>query len=312
MNLFPEITPHKTHILQVDDIHKIYIEQSGQPDGIPVIFLHGGPGAGISPKYRQFFDPKIYNIILFDQRGSGKSTPYGSTVRNTTQNLIDDIKKIMDFLSVPKAIIYGGSWGSTLGLLFAQAHPNLVISLVLRGIFLCRKSDIKWFYQHGAHQIYPDYWNTFIEGIPIDERYDLLSAFHKRIHDKDKKISHKYSKLWAEWEGRSSSLKISSYVVNQFSDVSISLAKMETHYFINDCFIKENQIIDNIEKISNIKCNIVHGRYDIVCPYKQAYDLHQAYSSSKIHIIDDAGHSLLEPGIQEKILQIFSKPDEIT
>ena len=248
---------------------------------------------------------------MFDQRGSGKSKPYASIINNTTQDLIDDIKKIIIHLSIKKSIIYGGSWGSTLGLLFAEKYPELVHSLVLRGIFLCREDDINWFYQKGAHEIYPDYWDTFISDIPTGERNNILAAFHNRIHGKDKNISLNSCKKWAEWEGKCSTLLPSKNVVDNFSDCSESLSKIETHYFMNNCFIEENQILNNIGKILNIKCHIIHGRFDIVCPFKQAYDLYQVYKGSNINIIDDAGHSLLEAGITNKVLKIFSNPNEL-
>ena len=311
MTLFPEITEYKHEYLSVDMTHELYIEQSGNPNGIPVIFLHGGPGAGANYFYRRFFDPKVYRIILFDQRGSGKSKPYASIINNTAKDLIDDIKKIITHLNIEKSIIYGGSWGSTLGLLFAEKYPELVHSLVLRGIFLCRKADINWFYQNGAHEIYPDHWDAFISDIPTQERNNILTAFHNRIHGKNKDISLNLCKKWAEWEGKCSTLLPSKAVIDNFSDCSESLSKIETHYFMNDCFIDENQILNNIDKILNIKCHIVHGRFDIVCPFKQAYDLHQVYKKSSINIINDAGHSLLEPGITNKVLEIFSNPNEL-
>ena len=311
MNLFPELLPFDISYLKVDEVHTLYLEQCGNPNGVPIVFLHGGPGAGVSNIYRRFFDPSKYRIIMFDQRGSGKSTPYACIDNNTSQLLVEDIKKILNHLSIESTIFYGGSWGSTLALLFAQAYPSMVKSLVLRGIFLCRKNDIKWFYQSGANQIYADSWQIFIDGIPKNEQGNILQAFHKRIHGQDKKLSHEYSKKWAEWEGRSSSLLTSKDIENQFSKCSVSLSKIETHYFINDCFIEENQILNDIEKIQNIPCEIIHGRYDIVCPFIQAYDLQKVYPKANLNIIADSGHSLLEYGIKDKILEIFAKPDEL-
>ncbi len=311
MSIFPAIEPYAVDYLSVNSEHKIYLEQSGNPNGTPVLFLHGGPGAGTSPIYRSFFDPKKYRIILFDQRGSGRSTPYGSVSNNTSYDLIEDIKSILDHLTIKKSILYGGSWGSTLALLFSQKYPSYVQSLVLRGIFLCREEDIKWFYQSGAHQIFPDYWSDFIDLIPTKERTDILKAFHQRIHGDDVSLSNALCKKWAIWEGKCSTLYPSADVVGQFDQCSISLAKIETHFFKNDCFIEENQILKNIDVIKDIKCEIVHGRYDIVCPFKQAYDLHCRYPNSKLHIIDNAGHSLLEPGITKKVLEIFNNHDQL-
>ena len=311
MKLYPDIEPYDIQFLSVGDDHKIYIEQSGNPNGVPVTFLHGGPGAGTSSLYRSFFNPSIYRIIMFDQRGSGKSLPYGSISKNTSSHLIEDIKTILDSLNIKKSILYGGSWGSTLALLFSERHPSYVYSLVLRGIFLCRSDDIKWFYQKGADSIYPDYWLDFINDIPSDERSDILGAFHKRIHGEDENLSKEFCKRWAIWEGQCSTLYPSKTVVDQFDQCSISLAKIETHFFQNNCFIEENEIIKNINKIKNIRCEIVHGRYDIVCPFKQAYDLYLSYPNSRLNIINDAGHSLLEPGISEKILHIFNNHEKL-
>ena len=311
MKLYPDIEPYDIQFLSVGDDHQIYIEQSGNLNGVPVTFLHGGPGAGTSSIYRRFFDPSIYRIIMFDQRGSGKSTPYGSVNKNTSSYLVEDIKTILDTLNIKKSILYGGSWGSTLALLFSERYPSYVHSLVLRGIFLCRSDDIKWFYQKGADSIYPDFWLDFINDIPSDERSDILGAFHKRIHGEDESLSKELCKRWAIWEGQCSTLYPSKTVVDQFDQCSISLAKIETHFFQNNCFIEENEIIKNINKIRNIRCEIVHGRYDIVCPFKQAYDLHSSYPNSRLNIINDAGHSLLEPGISEKILHIFNNHEKL-
>ena len=310
MKLFPEIKPYENFTLEVDNIHKIYVELSGNPNGIPVLFLHGGPGAGSSPLYRRYFNPSIYKIIIYDQRGCGLSTPYGSCENNTTEDLIMDINLILTKLHIDKINIYGGSWGSTLALLFSESFPELVHSLVLRGIFLCRKKDINWFYQRGADSIYPEYWREFISDLNVEEQDDILNTFYNKIHFGDEKLSLKFCKQWSIWEGRSSTLKPSSAVVDAFDECSVSLAKIETHFFYHDCFIEDNQIIKNINSLKNIPCHIVHGRYDIVCPFDQAYDLHQAYKSSIIHEIRDAGHSLLEEGISNKILEIYNKDEQ--
>ena len=311
MTIFPHIEPYDHRLIDVDGIHSIYLEQSGNPKGIPIVFLHGGPGAGTSPLYRRYFNPEVYRIILFDQRGSGKSIPYGCVQNNTSDLLVDDIKILTQIINVNKFIIYGGSWGTTLALLYAQKYPETIYSLVLRGIFLCRKKDIHWFYQEGADQVFPDYWNKFIADIPNTERKNILRAFHKRVHSNDEIISRKFSEKWSEWEGNCSTLLPSKEVVSQFSDCAISLAKIETHFFINNCFINENQIIDNISSIKRIKCYIVHGRYDIVCTINQAYNLHEAYQNSSLTVINDAGHSLLEPGITNYILETFNNPNEL-
>ena len=308
MNIFSPIKPFLEFSLDVGDGHSLYVEISGNENGIPVLFLHGGPGAGSSELFRRYFDPKKYKIIIFDQRGCGKSTPFGACENNTSDKLVDDIKQILQHLNIQQVVIYGGSWGSTLALLFSEKYPQSVKALVLRGIFLCRESDIQWFYQKGADSIFPDYWRDFIKDIPSTEMDDILTAFYNRIHSQDLKISNQFCKQWSIWEGNCSSLRPNKKVVELFDKCAISLAKIETHFFKNNCFIEENQILKNIEKIKNIKCFIVHGRYDIVCPFNQAFDLHNHYDNSELNIIDDAGHSLLEPGITKKILQIFEEP----
>ena len=308
MNIFSPIKPFLEFSLDVGDGHSLYVEISGNENGIPVLFLHGGPGAGSSELFRRYFDPKKYKIIIFDQRGCGKSTPFGACENNTSDKLVDDIKQILLHLNIKQVVIYGGSWGSTLALLFSEKYPQSVKALVLRGIFLCRESDIQWFYQKGADSIFPDYWRDFIKDIPSTEMDDILTAFYNRIHSQDLQISNQFCKQWSIWEGNCSSLRPNKKVVELFDKCAISLAKIETHFFKNNCFIEENQIIKNIEKIKNIKCFIIHGRYDIVCPFNQAFDLHNHYDNSELNIIDDAGHSLLEPGITKKILQIFEEP----
>ena len=307
MNLFNPIKPFLEFSLDVGDGHSLYVEVSGNENGIPVLFLHGGPGAGSSEIYRRYFNPKKYKIIIFDQRGCGKSTPFGACENNTSEQLINDIKLILHHLNVQEVVIYGGSWGSTLALLYSEKYPESVKTLVLRGIFLCRKSDIQWFYQKGADSIFPEYWRDFLKDIPSSEKNDILTAFHNRIHSQNRQVSNQFCKQWSIWEGNCSSLRPNSKVVEQFDKCAISLAKIETHFFKNNCFIKENQIIENINKIRHIRCLIVHGRYDIVCPINQAVDLHNNYDNSELNIIDDAGHSLLEPGITKKILEIFEE-----
>ena len=309
MNFFEITQPFSTHYLQVDNIHKIYIEEYGDKKGIPIIFFHGGPGAGTSPIYQKFFDPMKYHLIMFDQRGCGKSKPYGEIVENTTQNLISDINKILSLLELERVHVYGGSWGSTLALLYAEHHPEKVLSLLLRGVFLCRKKDIEWFYQYGASEIYPESWEKYIAMVEKSKRGNILSAYHDMIFSENEDLSIKACREWSLWEGKSSCLIPSKDVINSFDECSISLAKIESHYFINDCFIKENQILNNIDKILDIPCTIVHGQYDIVCPIRQAYDLNEVYPKSNLIIAPDSGHSLLEPSISGKIFNILNNVD---
>jgi proline iminopeptidase len=299
--------PFDVHRIKVSDIHEIYIEEYGNKKGVPLIFLHGGPGAGTSPIYQKYFNPEKYHLIMFDQRGCGKSIPYGEISQNSSDHLIADISSIADYLSVEKFHIYGGSWGSTLALLYAEACPERVISLVLRGVFLCRRNDIQWFYQYGASEIYPAYWEDYISIVDKARTDNILTEYHKMIFSDDETLANKACKEWSLWEGRSSCLYHTHDVVNAFDECSVSLARIESHFFVNECFIEENQIIKNIDKISHIPCTIVHGQYDVVCPIRQAYDLNQAYLKSRLIVAEDAGHSLLEPTISKEILSIFDE-----
>ena len=309
MNFYNIDKPFDSHLISVSDIHELSIKEYGNKNGIPMIFLHGGPGAGASSIYQKYFNPEKYRLIMFDQRGCGKSKPYGEVSQNTTQDLIEDINSILDFLDIEKAHIYGGSWGSTLALLYAEANPNRVISLILRGIFLCRKNDIQWFYQYGASEIYPTYWSDYISIVDKSKSDDILSEYHRMIFSKNEALSTEACKKWSLWEGKSSCLFPTENVINAFDECSVSLARIESHFFINNCFIEEDQIIKNIDRILDIPCTIVHGQYDMVCPIRQAYDLNQVYPKSKLIIAKDAGHSLLEPTISREILKIF---DELT
>ena len=307
MQFYKISKPFKTHFLKVSDIHEIYVEEYGNAHGIPMLFLHGGPGAGTSPIYQKFFDPKKYHLIMFDQRGCGKSKPYGETIENTTSDLISDINHILENFSIDKINIYGGSWGSTLALLYAENSPERVATLTLRGVFLCRRDDIKWFYQHGASEIFPHYWEKYLSIVSKSKRNDILSAYYEMIHSSDEITSKRACKEWSLWEGRSSCLHPSNEVIHAFDECSISLAKIESHYFINDCFIEENQILKNINIISDIPCWIVHGQYDVVCPIRQAYDLQIVYPKSNLIIARDAGHSVLEPTISKELVKIFDE-----
>ena len=297
--------PVNQYMLKVNDNHVINVEEYGNKNGIPMLFLHGGPGAGASPVFQKYFNPNKYRLIMFDQRGCGKSIPYGEVTENTTQNLIQDINLILGYFNIDKTHIYGGSWGSTLALLYAEAHPEKVLSLILRGVFLCRKDDINWFYQNGASEIYPQYWENYISIVDQSKRENILSAYHEMIFSSDETISNRACKEWSLWEGKSSCLIPCNNVINSFDECAVSLARIESHFFMNNCFIRENQILEDIKKIKDIPCIIVHGQYDIVCPIRQAHDLHKVYDNSELIIAKDAGHSLLEPSISKEILNIF-------
>jgi proline iminopeptidase len=298
--LYPAIKPYAIHQLGVDDLHTLYIEESGSPEGIPVLFLHGGPGAGADPKNRQFFNPLLYRIILFDQRGAGRSTPHAELKKNTTQDLIEDIEAIRLHLGIERWVLCGGSWGSTLALLYAEAYPDKVLNMVLRGIFLCRSQDLSWFYQDGgASRIFPDAWENFVSHLPPKERHHIIASYYRRLTGKDELAQMAAAKAWAEWEGTCSTLQPNSDVVNFFTDphVAISLSRIETHYFMNESFLEPDQIIQNAKRLQDIPGVIIHGRYDIVCPLDNAFALHQVWPNSELMIIRDAGHSNFETGI---------------
>ena len=303
--LYPEIRTNKSYSLQVDDTHTLYIEESGDPQGIPVLFIHGGPGAGTSSFDRRFFDPDKYRIILFDQRGAGQSAPHASLNDNTTGHLIADIERIRDYLKVDKWLLFGGSWGSTLALLYAQAYPEYVQGMILRGIFLCRDKDLEWFYQSGADRIFPDYWEDYLSPIPDAERTDMISAYYRRLTGANELAKMGAAKAWAQWEGRCATLRPNPDVVHQFSEphMAVSLARIEAHYFVNKAFIEPDQIIRDADKLANIPGIIIHGRYDMVCPLDGATALHTAWPSAELHIIRDAGHSSHEPSICDALVK---------
>ncbi len=305
LTLFPEIRTRATHHLAVDDLHRLYVEESGNPDGLPVLFIHGGPGAGSSPNDRRFFDPDRYRIVVFDQRGAGRSTPHAELTGNTTPNLIEDIEKIRSHLGIENWVLFGGSWGSTLALLYAQAYPERVLGLILRGIFLCRQEDLAWFYQAGADRIFPDYWEDFVAPIPPHERTDMMEAYYDRLTGSNELAMMSAAKAWSTWEGRCATLRPNPDVVHHFADPhrALSLARIEAHYFVHHAFMETNQILLNTHKLSTIPGVIVHGRYDIVCPLDNAFALHAAWPDAELNIIRDAGHSSQEPSIVDALIK---------
>lgn len=304
MELFPEILPYRTFRLDVGDGHELYVEESGAAGGLPVVFLHGGPGGGSSPYHRRFFDPRRYRIVVFDQRGCGRSSPYAELSHNTTWDLVNDIEKIREELRIAQWLVFGGSWGSTLALAYAQHHPERVLGLVLRGIFLCRDRDIQWFYQSGASEIFPEAWEQFIRPISESERVDMLTAYHKRLTGDDELQRMSAAKAWSIWEGTTATLRRDENVLAHFSDpnVALALARIENHYFVNHCFLKENQLLAKAVRLKDIPGVIVHGRYDIVCPVNQAWALHGVWPQSELNIIEDAGHAATEPGIRRALV----------
>ena len=305
-DLYPEIEPYQHDMLAVSPIHTIYYEQSGNPDGTPVVFLHGGPGGGTVPDYRRFFDPAAYRIVLFDQRGAGKSTPHASLEENTTWHLVEDIEKLRRHLGIDSWVVFGGSWGSTLALAYAQTHPERVRALVLRGIFLCRSKEIRWFYQEGASWIYPDVWEQYLGVIPPAERNDMLSAYHRRLTSGDEATRVEAARAWSVWEGSTSKLFPDQGLIDHFGDphFAIAFARIECHYFMNNAFFPtDNYLIENVGKIRHIPAVIVQGRYDVVCPIQSAWELHRAWPEADLRVTPDAGHSALEPGNRAALVE---------
>ena len=295
-------------MLEVDPPHGVYWETSGAPDGVPVLFLHGGPGAGTTPVHRRFFDPAFYRIVLFDQRGAGRSTPHGETKGNTTPALVADIEKLRALLGIESWIVFGGSWGSTLALAYAQAHPEHVRGLVLRGIFLCRKSEIQWFL-YGMREIFPEAWREFVAAIPEAERGDLLQAFHKRLMHPDPDVHMPVARVWSAYEGTCSTLLPSAETMMGFRDerVALGLARIEAHYFANDIFLPEGALMAGVARIRAIPAVIVQGRYDIVCPIVTADELARNWPEAEYIVINDAGHSALEPGTRTALVDAMER-----
>jgi len=296
--LYPEIEANYTDFLDVGNEHRLYYEESGNPSGKPVVFLHGGPGGGVSAAMRRFFDPDIYRIVLFDQRGSGKSTPHACLENNTTWDLVDDIEQLRDVLKIERWQVFGGSWGSTLALAYAQTHPDRVTELVLRGIFTVQQKEIDWLYRKGTSEIFPDAWQNFLAPIPQAEHDDLLAAYHRRLNSDDAAVRLEAARAWSIFEGSVSQLIPTTELAEVFGEehLAVALAQIEVHYFVNQCFLEEGQLIHNIDRIRHIPGVIVHGRYDALCPASSAFDLAAAWPEVDLKISPDAGHSAFEPG----------------
>ncbi|MBP9727333.1 MAG: prolyl aminopeptidase [Gammaproteobacteria bacterium] len=302
--LYPSIEPFHSGMLRVSNLHQIYYEQSGNPNGKPVLFIHGGPGGGTNPMHRRYFNPEIYHIILVDQRGSGKSLPHAEIRENTTQLLIQDFEHIRELLNIKQWLLFGGSWGVTLGLAYAEAYPECVSGLILRGVFLGLQEDLHWMYQHGASEIFPEAWSEYIAIIPENERENMIGAYHKRLFSQDKDIQQQAAVAWSKWEGSISSLFIDGAQIAKFSEANFSLAfaSIENHFFTNNLFLRHNQLLEEAYKISNIPTTIVHGRYDICCPIRGAWQLKQALPNASLIVVPDAGHSLTEVGIARELV----------
>ena len=302
--LFPPLEPYRSGRLVVDAIHTLYWEECGNPKGVPVLFLHGGPGAGLSPKHRQFFDPANYRIVLFDQRGAGQSTPLGETRNNTTELLLEDIERLRSLLEIAKWLLFGGSWGSTLALAYAQEHPVRCLGLVLRGIFLCTPAEIDWF-MNGIRWFYPDVHAQFVAPIAEADRGDLLPAFCKKLFGNDVAEGVAAARAWGRYEGRTIHLLPDPAVEESFGSeaVALGVGRLEAHYFSHQAFFTEDQLIRNVDRIRHLPAVIVQGRYDVICPMLSAWRLHQAWPEASFHIIPDAGHGAFEPGIASALVR---------
>ena len=305
-DLYPPIEPFEVERLRVSDIHELHLEQSGRPDGQPVVFLHGGPGAGTTPKHRQFFDPDVYRIVLFDQRGCGRSTPRAMLEQNTTWDLVEDMEKIRVHLGIERWVVFGGSWGSTLALAYAETHPERVTALVLRGIFLLRPHELRWFYQEGANFVFPDVWESFLAPIPEGERGDLITAYHRRLTGADPAVREAAGRAWATWEATTITLLPDAHVIDEFRgrDAADNLARIESHYFVNGGFFTHpDQLLDDVSSIRHIPAVIVQGRYDMCCPMTSAWDLHRRWPEAAFEVVLDAGHAAFEPGIADRLIE---------
>lgn len=303
--MYPEIEPYRTHRIAVDSRHTLYVEECGNPEGLPVVFLHGGPGAGLAPYHRRFFDPQRYRIVLFDQRGAGRSTPFADLTDNTTWHLVSDIEAIREQMAIERWVVFGGSWGSTLALAYAQTHPERVLGLVLRGIFLCRPEEVRWYYEEGgASWILPEKWQRYAAAIPEEERSHMLEAYWKRLTSDDENVRLRAAKTWGAWEGAGITLEESPETEASFAapEVALSLARIEAYYFRQHAFLEPGQLLREVEKLRHIPTTIVHGRYDIICPVKNAFDLAAVWPEADFRVVL-AGHAASEPAIVDVLVQ---------
>ncbi len=306
--LYPPLKPYSQQMLDVGDGHLVYMEECGNPDGIPVVVFHGGPGGGTSPAMRRFFDPKAYRIILFDQRGCGRSTPHALVRDNTTWHLINDIEYIRESLHIDRWIVFGGSWGATLALIYAQTHPRAVAYLALRGVFLATKSELDWFYGGGAGKFFPELWERFTRIVPEDEQNDFIKAYNKRLFSRDKAEQALFAKAWAGWENALASIDNPGQPIDTPAEYALAFAKLENHYFSHGAFLdRDGQILADMFKIAHIPGSIVQGRQDMICPPVSAYSLHKRWPSSELKMVHKAGHALSEPGIARELVRVMDK-----
>ena len=303
--MYPPIAPYSTGALDVGDGHVIYYERVGTPGAKPAVFLHGGPGGGISPDHRRLFDPTLYDVMLFDQRGCGQSTPHAGLEANTTWRLVEDIERLRELVGADKWLVLGGSWGSTLALAYAEKHPDRVSELILRGVYTLTKAELQWYYQFGVSQIFPDKWESFQAPIPPAERGDMIAAYRKRLTSNDWAIQIEAAKAWTLWEGETITLLPSPDLTTSFGDAHFALAfaRLENHYFTHNCWMEDGQLLRDAHRLRGIPGVIVHGRYDMPCPAAYAYALHKAWPDADFHLIEGAGHAWTEPGILDQLLR---------
>ncbi len=306
--LYPPVDPYDQRMLAVGQGHQIYVEQCGNPDGIPVVVLHGGPGGGCSPSMRRYFDPSVYRVVLFDQRGCGRSRPHASVTDNTTWHLVDDIELIRETLGIEGWIVFGGSWGATLSLIYAQTHPDHVRNLVLRGVFLMTQAELDWFYGGGAGKFWPEVWQRFVELIPEDERDDLIAAYHRRLFSGNLAEEQKFGRAWAAWENALASIHSAGTSSGGPPEYSRAFARLENHYFTHDGFLEfDGQILANMNRIRHIPGVIVQGRYDMICPPTSAYAIAKAWPKAELKMVRNAGHALSEPGISAELVRAMDR-----
>ncbi|PYE86803.1 prolyl aminopeptidase [Phyllobacterium leguminum] len=303
--MYPEVEPYESGTLDVGDGHTIYFERVGRPGGKPAVFLHGGPGGGINPDYRRLFDPDRYDVMLFDQRGCGQSTPYASLEANTTWHLVADMERLREMAGVDKWLVLGGSWGSTLALAYAQTYPHHVSELILRGVYTLTKAELNWYYQFGVSEMFPEKWEKFQAPIPEEERGDMIAAYRKRLTSAEPEVRIEAAKAWTLWEGETITLLPNPLFSQTYADghFALAFARLENHYFTHDCWMEDGQLLRNAHRLAGIPGTIVHGRYDMPCPVKNAYLLHKAWPGSEFHLVEGAGHATTEPGILDQLIR---------